>query len=288
MRRGLIVAVAVATAVALGVTPSALGTTNLVPNPGFESDCGVGNPPCNWSSAGAAAVVRDTTLKHSGLASIKVTLNASQLFDGAKSDCVNTPVSAGSHLGSGYYLTSDPTTNTVQPGFTFFSGANCTGTGTDAAFVITPVRNGDWQFFSDTITNVPAGTLSMRASLFVGAFMTGQTPTVYYDDLDFEAELLAVRLASFRAARSHRGVVVRWRTGSEVDTLGFNVFRQRGSGSRVRVNRRLLPAVGAVAGSSYSFTDRRAPRHSALRYWLQDVDTHGVRTWHGPVRVPAS
>jgi len=46
---------------------------------------------------------------------------------------------------------------------------------------------------------------------------------------------------------------------------------------------RLMPAVGRVAGSSYSFLDRRA-----VRYWLQDVSTRGVRTWRGPVRAPAA
>jgi hypothetical protein len=48
----------------------------------------------------------------------------------------------------------------------------------------------------------------------------------------------------------------------------------------VRLNRRLLPVLGAVAGSSCSFRDRHAPRRAA-RYWLQDVDPSGARTWHG-------
>src|SRR5262245_27629673 len=268
----------------LGVAASAQAATNLVPNPGFETNCS--GIPCNWSPAAGTTVVRDTTTKHGGAASIKVTLVAPTAFSGATSDCVNTPVSAGTHLASGYYLTSDSTTSSVSPSFTFYSGANCTGNETDRPFAITPVTNGEWQFFSDSFT-VPAGTLSMRVFLFFGAFMSGQTPTLYYDDLDLEAEVLAVTLSSFRAVRSHRGVVLRWRTGTEVDELGFNVYRLKG-GKRVRLNRRLLPALGSVAGSSYSFLDRRAPRHRAVRYWLQDVDTHGVRSWHGPVRVRAS
>src|SRR5262249_22035096 len=128
--------------------------------------------------------------------------------------------------------------------------------------------------------------VSMRFTVAVGTSTPGSAPVVYFDDDDFEATPLAVTLASLRAVRSHRGVALRWRTGTEVDTLGFNVFRQQGA-KRVRVNRRLLPALGAVAGSSYSFLDRRAPRR-AVRYWLQDVNTRGVRTWHGPVRAPAA
>jgi hypothetical protein len=95
---------------------------------------------------------------------------------------------------------------------------------------------------------------------------------------------LAVTVSSFSARRTGRVVLVRWRTGTEANELGFNVYRQQGT-RRVRVNRRLLPALGAVAGSSYSYRDRHAPRHRALRYWLQDVAVDGTRTWHGPVRV---
>jgi len=82
------------------------------------------------------------------------------------------------------------------------------------------------------------------------------------------------------------------RRGSVADRYGgqyarFNVYRQQ-QGRRVRVNRRLLPALGGASGHAYSFTDRHAARHRAIRYWLQDVSTSGQRTWHGPVRVAAS
>jgi hypothetical protein len=78
--------------------------------------------------------------------------------------------------------------------------------------------------------------------------------------------------------------VLRWRTGTEADTLGFNVYRQTGA-RRVLVNRRLIPAQGGVAGSAYSYRDRSAPQHRVLRYWLQDVAIDGTRTWHASVRV---
>ena len=77
---------------------------------------------------------------------------------------------------------------------------------------------------------------------------------------------------------------MRWRTASEFDTLGFNVFRQV-RGKRVKLNRRLIPARNSLVGRAYSYRDRRAPRASSLRYWLQVVDLDGTRTWRGPIRV---
>ena len=98
---------------------------------------------------------------------------------------------------------------------------------------------------------------------------------------------LAVTVSSFSAHRAGRGVLVRWRTASEAETLGFNVFRQV-HGKRVRLNRHLLPARGSISGGSYSYVDRRAPTRGALRYWLQVVDADGSRTWQGPIRLGAS
>lgn len=90
---------------------------------------------------------------------------------------------------------------------------------------------------------------------------------------------LAVTLRFFTASRSGRTVLVRWRTASERQTLGFHVYRDL-AGKRQRINRVLLPSRG---GGLYAFLDRRAGDGSA-RYWLQDVALDGSRTWHGPAR----
>jgi len=40
------------------------------------------------------------------------------------------------------------------------------------------------------------------------------------------------------------------------------------------------PAGGGSAGQTYSFTD--APGSGGWFYWLSDIDTHGVETFHLP------
>lgn len=93
----------------------------------------------------------------------------------------------------------------------------------------------------------------------------------------------AVRVGFFSATRTRRIVVLRWRTASEVDTLGFNLYRGQGP-KRVRVNGRLIPARGGSTGRAYSYTHRLPPRLAAtLRYWLQIVHSDGSRSWYGPV-----
>ncbi len=69
-------------------------------------------------------------------------------------------------------------------------------------------------------------------------------------------------------------MLARWRTASELDTLGFHVYREV-SGRRVRVDRKHVPARGA-SGRTYSYLDRTAPRRKALRYWIQVVNLDGL------------
>jgi uncharacterized delta-60 repeat protein len=92
------------------------------------------------------------------------------------------------------------------------------------------------------------------------------------------------RVVSFRATRVRAGLLVRWRTLSEVDSRGFNVYREQ-SGRRVRTNASVIRNRGnARRGRSYSFLDRRA-RGTRVRYWLQELRTGRGAGWYGPVAV---
>lgn len=95
----------------------------------------------------------------------------------------------------------------------------------------------------------------------------------------------AVQLRSFRASQSKKGVLLRWKTAQEVDSLGFNIYRQVGA-KRVKVNRSLISSRGASAGHSYSFLDRslKKSQRAKVRYWLQEVEIDGSRSWLASAR----
>jgi hypothetical protein len=130
----------------------------------------------------------------------------------------------------------------------------------------------------------PPGTGSAFFSFFASCqCSTPGVITAYFDDVAFTGST-AVTLRSLSASRSAAGVRLHWRTGSEADTLGFHVYRGRGS-KLARVDGRMIPARGSVSGGRYSLVDRRAPR-AKLTYRLQAVGTDGSRTWAGRVSVP--
>ncbi len=87
--------------------------------------------------------------------------------------------------------------------------------------------------------------------------------------------------------------VIEWKTGMEVNNLGFNVYRQSG-GQRIKVNPSLIAGSALMVGSdvrlqsgyTYSWQDETADRTAT--YWIEDVDLNGSSTWHGPFGITSS
>ena len=94
------------------------------------------------------------------------------------------------------------------------------------------------------------------------------------------------------ARRTEKGVVLEWRTGYEVDNLGFHVYRGPENG-RVRLTTSLLAGSGLLQSSgietgashSYRWSDETAGASAPdVEYWVEEIALTGERTWHGPVR----
>jgi hypothetical protein len=98
----------------------------------------------------------------------------------------------------------------------------------------------------------------------------------------------AVELASFSAEPAGGDVLLTWETASELDNLGFNLYRSAEEhGEYARLNDELIPPQnpGAPAGAAYSWTDGAVEPETTYYYKLEDVDVSGKRTFHGPISV---
>ncbi len=95
----------------------------------------------------------------------------------------------------------------------------------------------------------------------------------------------AVELMSFAATALDGAVDLSWATGSELDSLGFHVYRSPlDSGPWTRLTASLIPGLGSSPlGQSYSWLDSGLTNGVRYYYRLEDVDTSSVSTFHGPV-----
>ena len=105
------------------------------------------------------------------------------------------------------------------------------------------------------------------------------------DDFSLTASgATAVRVTSLQATRVNAGVRLRWRTATEAELLGFQVYRWYRHSWR-RVTHSLIGARGSVSGTSYRFVDRTAKRGVHYRYRLESVNRDGTTSWLGQVAL---
>ncbi len=78
---------------------------------------------------------------------------------------------------------------------------------------------------------------------------------------------------------------LRWATAVELDTVSFRVLRGTGGREKALEVLSTIPAKGSnLVGAEYTFEDTTAP-NGTLVYYLEDVDSFGRTTRHGPVLI---
>jgi len=102
-----------------------------------------------------------------------------------------------------------------------------------------------------------------------------------------------VELLSFSAAGSSKTITVQWETASEVNNLGFNLYRAASlTTAPIKLNKELIPTSvppGSLFGAEYSFVDGYSlSRLKTYYYWLETVDIYGSTALYGPVTARLS
>lgn len=172
---------------------------------------------------------------------------------------------------------------------------------TDTATITSTAGTSETQSWSDQST---ATSFDVRAS---GLFdVTGASSVTINPSLSASttwsiaglslkpAVATAVRMASTKASRVDGGNLLEWRTGHEIGSVGFHVYRHPSGGERVRVTPALVVASALLAGEgremtsghSYSFFD--AGGSPSDRYTVEELGMDGKVTAFEPVAVGAA
>jgi hypothetical protein len=120
------------------------------------------------------------------------------------------------------------------------------------------------------------------------ALPTGLVNNGEVEDYQWSFGSTAVDLASFVATAQDTGVLITWTTATEIDLLGFNLYRAESfAGAWIQVNEDLIPsqASGGPVGANYQFVDGFVEPGMIYYYWLEAVSSSGKVTHHGPVSV---
>jgi len=96
----------------------------------------------------------------------------------------------------------------------------------------------------------------------------------------------AVNLVRFEATPEDNAIFVTWETASELDNMGFNLYRSAtAEGPYAQLNATLIPPQnpGMVIGAIYEWLDTDVQPDVIYYYKLEDIDVQSVSTFYGPV-----
>lgn len=102
---------------------------------------------------------------------------------------------------------------------------------------------------------------------------------------------LPIELIAFTAGVESGQVVLRWVTESEINNLGFEVYKSRNADGAYHLissyleNPDLAGQGNSFVTKEYYYIDALVSEGDTLWYKIADVDYNGVRTYHGPVSV---
>lgn len=110
---------------------------------------------------------------------------------------------------------------------------------------------------------------------------------LYIDNVHFVNSYLAataVTLTDFNAIGYFGKVKLFWKTEAELNNLGFNILRSEDGKNYVKINPELIKGLGTpILGREYTYEDTDVVDGKRYYYLLEDVETSGQATKHGPV-----
>ncbi len=199
---------------------------------------------------------------------------------GLTGDAINTWTVLGSVTGAGTIKTLNISAN-VDDTVTPLSGAGVLfnlrlrvvpAAPVGAITALTWEAAGNGFIFKDVnLTSVLPGSTPP------GSITIGGTPT-------------AIKLDKCVAKGYDNGVYLEWKTGMDVDNLGFNVYRES-AGQKQLITPDVVAGSALLTGKARLQTGRTyrwwddVKDQQGVQYWLEDIDLNGTRSLHGPFAV---
>jgi hypothetical protein len=153
------------------------------------------------------------------------------------------------------------------------------GDGNNSGWLAVGTRNASHSWSAAGTYNVRAQARCAIHTTIVSAWSTTLTVRIYTPTW--------AAISSFRACDEESIPTVEWHTTMEMGTVGFHLWRQdRQSGEFLPVTTQFLPSLpGSPQGGVYCLTDPGAYFGEPTLYRLDEVDSLGRTTSHGPFTI---
>jgi murein DD-endopeptidase MepM/ murein hydrolase activator NlpD len=137
-------------------------------------------------------------------------------------------------------------------------------------------------------TGEPTGTWKLRVE-FTPPTSSEGTHAETYEKTFTVLSPTSATLTNFSADlnANKKFVKVKWETGSELNVLGFYVWRRVGEGEWKKVNAEQIAAknAGSIGGARYTFTDEKVKTSKKYFYKLEIVRADGTSEWSQVAQV---
>ncbi|NIU01745.1 MAG: T9SS type A sorting domain-containing protein [Nitrosopumilaceae archaeon] len=144
------------------------------------------------------------------------------------------------------------------------------------------------QFYNSTVIEYDGPWLSSSQGIAALTFWQFNIDTQFGDDP------LPVTLSSFSGDFIEDKIILKWRTESEINNLGFIILRKKGTETNYSFlanyeNNLELRGQGTTnSATEYSYIDDNINQGEIYYYLLRDIDFTGKAVDHGPIKVSTS
>jgi hypothetical protein len=133
----------------------------------------------------------------------------------------------------------------------------------------------------------------MKSTTTKALFLFAVATLLLFPQVNYSSTLSTnIELSAFYAVFGDSQVTLFWKTETELNNAGFNIYRSETENEGyAQINDSLIPAEGiSQQGASYGFVDTEVQNGKTYYYKLEDLDLGGTPTMHGPIiaDVPVS
>jgi hypothetical protein len=107
---------------------------------------------------------------------------------------------------------------------------------------------------------------------------------------DLEDLPLPVEMSAYSAVIEESSAIITWRTETELDNLGFNVYRSESEANApARVNSELIRGQGSTSTAhDYQYLDNTIEPDKEYWYSVETISMDGLSTYYGPFQATAA